>query len=151
MTDAERLLAQILAELQAMNRHLTRSDTASGGSAKPGTTSKHPIASDADLDGEHGDPEVRFPPKNWPGEDFAGRRLSQTSASFCERMANYWDWQADGDEASADEKKRKSARFKRLDAARARGWEIRLRAAEADAPTGPVPSPDDVGGDDLPF
>ena len=99
---------------------------------------------DADLDGPHGDPEVKYPPKDWPGDDYAGRPLSRTSSSFCKRMGDLWDWQAGKDEVSGDEKKVKNARYKRLDAARARGWAARLKARE-DASGG------EVGPDEIPF
>lgn len=145
MSDIRQYLQQIVAELQAMNRALIARAPAPAGKA---SSSAPTIASDADLDGPHGDPVVKYPPKDWPGEDFRGMPLSQTSASFCERMAGYWDWQASGDEKSGDEKKIKSARFKRLDAARARGWERRLRA---DEPKGRVPADEPIGGDDIPF
>ena len=100
---------------------------------------------DADLDGEHGDPVAKFPPKDdgqW--DRFAGQPLSRSSSSFCERMAGFWDWQAGKDEVSGDEKKVKNARYKRLDAARARGWAARLKSRE-DASGG------EVGPDEIPF
>ena len=134
----------IIAKLDAMNNMMLSMHAAQSRAPTIAAPSAPVVVSDADLDGPHGDPEVKFPPKDWPGEDYAGRPLSRTSASFCERMANYWDWQAEKDAASGDEKKMKYAPLKRKDAARARGWAARLKAREAAAGSA-------GSGDDIPF
>lgn len=76
------------------------------------------VASDADLDGPHGDPVVKFPPKSWKGEDFAGRRLSECSTEFLLAYAEHLEWKGN----SPLPGKEKYAKYDLLDAARARGW-----------------------------
>lgn len=96
------------------------------------------VASDDDLDGPYGDVVVKFPPKDWDGPDYTGQPLSKTDAKFCRRMAGFWSWQAEKDEAGTDEKKAANAKYKRKDAARARGWAKRHESGT-------------VKGDDIPF
>jgi len=82
------------------------------------------IAADADLDGAHGNPTVRTDPKRWTGESMVGRTFSDCPADYLDELASLFDWQAGKDEEKGDQR----ARFKRLDASRARGWAARARA-----------------------
>lgn len=69
------------------------------------------FATDADLDGQYGDPSVRLNPKSWRGPSFIGKRFSQCPPEFLDAMAGYL----------------KYARGNGLDAKRARGWARRKR------------------------
>ena len=91
------------------------------------------VATDADLDGEYGNPEVRFDPKRWTGDSYVGLRYSACPPAYLETMAGFLDWCAENDATSDNEKYRKNARYKTLDAARARGWARRNASAGTDA------------------
>ena len=101
-----------------------------------GQSDRVQAASDADLDGQHGNPEVRYDPKDkhWSGASYVGRRFSECPADYLDAMAKSLEASAYGLEKGAEEDptdaeaKRKKARFKRLDAARAKGWAARVRA-----------------------
>jgi hypothetical protein len=86
-------------------------------------------ASDADLDGKYGDPEVRFTPRDWTGEPTKGLRMSQCDPDALDLLAEAYDYFA----AKADEdgetttSGKPTAPYKRKDAARARGWSARIR------------------------
>lgn len=85
------------------------------------------IASDADLDGQYGDPVIRRDPKRWTGESYVGSRFSETTPEYLEEVASFKDWQAQQDDKKGDDESRKKAHWNRKDAARARGWAKRLR------------------------
>lgn len=87
------------------------------------------VASDRDLDGQYGNPPVKFNPRDWTGTSFKGRRLSECPAPFLDMLAETFDYFA----AQAEEKHeltnsgKPAAPYKRADAARARGWAKRIR------------------------
>lgn len=130
-----------------------------GASPVPGAASEPNVASDADLDGQYGNPEIRKDPptRYWhSGESFVGARFSDTTPEYLDAVAKYLDayaWAAgkNASEGNDVEKNEKNARFKALDAARARGWAARLRARgvarSADAALAAIPDP----ADDCPF
>lgn len=92
-----------------------RNDAPSGSSAA--------VASDADLDGQYGDPEVRAKdPRDWSGPPMKGRHFSECPADYLDLIAERFDYFA-GQETDA-----KKAGYNRKDAARARGWAKRIRA-----------------------
>jgi hypothetical protein len=83
-----------------------------------------------DLDGPHGDPEVKAKdPRDWTGEPMKGRKFSECPADYLDMIAERFDYFA-GKET--DEKK---AKYNRLDAARARGWAQRIRGGYVPAAT----------------
>lgn len=88
-----------------------------------------PVAEARDLDGQYGNPEVRFMPRDWTGPSFKGRRYSDCPPEMLEMLASTLDYFADKDEAegAVTSKGKPSAPFKRADAARARGWAQRTR------------------------
>lgn len=150
-------LKSIQADVAEIKRRLAaapapaRGDAENGGGPREGD-----VANDRDLDGPHGDPTVRFDPpsKYWGGASFTGYHFSETEPDYLDAQAKYLDACAYMAEKDSDEKKRKSARFKRLDAARARGWAARLRSGWT-APTfggggagARPPRAADVGGTD---
>jgi hypothetical protein len=90
-------------------------------------------ASDADLDSQYGDPEVRKDPKDWQGQTLVGAKYSQCPADFLKMLAGLLMWQARKDEEAGKvtAKGHPVADFKRKDAARALGWLRRIEAARA--------------------
>lgn len=130
-------LSQIQADVAAIKAKVVgggaagaqqRAQSGGNGGAPSGPT-EGAIASDSDLDSNHGDPTVKFDPKPkyWSGDSFAAYRFSECPPEYLDAMATYLDACAYMAEKDADEKKRSSARYKRMDAARARGWARRLR------------------------
>lgn len=118
-------------------------------------TSGGAIASDADLDGKYGDPEIRMniPAFKWPGEQHKGKKMSAVrDAAFLEAYAAQLEWSADEDvkkgktyvDKKTGEVKQSDGKLSRMDAARARGWAARVRAGRITA----AAPPDD---DDCPF
>lgn len=120
-----------------------------------------PPADDADLDGPYGNPEIKFDPKRWSGQSFVGCRFSDCPPDYLETLAGYLDWQA----RVADEKNemlnngKPKSHYKRLDAARARGWARRNASKSTGRPAAARPRPTtmndpdmpSIDGDDLPF
>lgn len=124
---AGRAILAVLARLEAKVDRLLAQQR---GATAPG------IASDADLDGQYGDEEVKKNPKRWTGESFIGRRMSECSPEFLDSLAGHFDYKAEReaeDAANAEDEetanaKKKYAGYSRRSAARARGWAARLRA-----------------------
>ena len=111
----------ILAELRAMEarlmaeiRKLSAVVPASGGA----------VATDADLDGTHGDPDVKKDPKRWDGPSQAPCRMSECPPEYLDVLADFLNWKAN----KPREGKEQYADYDRRDAARARGWAARKRA-----------------------
>ena len=84
------------------------------------------VASDADLDGPHGDPVVKFLPRDWTGDDFRQQTFSQCTPTFLDALANAYEYFAAKKKAENDPK----AKWEDLSAARARGWSKRLRSGQ---------------------
>lgn len=86
------------------------------------------VASDRDLDGKYGDPEVKFNPRDWNGPSMKQRRMSECPADFLDALAETLDYFADKAEETGETYNGKpTAPYKRKDAARARGWAARHR------------------------
>lgn len=87
------------------------------------------VASDRDLDSRFGDPELRFVPRDWTGADFKGLHFSQCPAELLDMVAETFDYFARKAEETNEltDKGKPVAQYKRLDAARARGWAKRVR------------------------
>jgi hypothetical protein len=124
-----------------------------------------PPAPRVDLDDAKGNPVVRFDPRDWKGPSFKGKPFSLCPADYLEALAAAFDSMG----ANADDARERH--FKRLDAARARGWAERVRTGwkprklgapaptssstskpapgPATAPRGPIsgPRPEDDGRD----
>lgn len=163
--------AQMFATLSQIQRDVAeiKSAIARGAQSGGGTSgsTEGAIADDRDLDGSHGDVTIRYDPKEkyWTGDSYAGYRFSECPPEYLDAMAKYLDACAYMAEKDPDEKRRKSAVYKRKDAARARGWARRIRENGGQAPApqqtggggGGGPGHDssqDVGAgnlDDLPF
>jgi hypothetical protein len=87
------------------------------------------VASDRDLDGQYGNPVVKFMPRDWTGQSFKGKKMSDCPPALLDMLAETFEYFA----TKAEEKDEKTtggkpvAPFKRADAARARGWAKRIR------------------------
>lgn len=87
------------------------------------------IASDRELDGQYGNPVLKFQPRDWTGPSFKNRTFSECPPELLDLVAESNDWFAQ----QAEQKNEKTAKgkpvaeFKRADAARARGWAKRIR------------------------
>jgi hypothetical protein len=158
--------ALILAKLHTLEGLVRQLLAGNGGSPRPATAGKvngqrsgGNVASDEDLDSDKGDPKIFYDPKPkyWDGPSYAGMHYSEvTDPAYLDAMAKYLDayaWAAgkNASEGQDVEKNEKNARFKALDAARARGWAARLRARgtprSADVALAAIPGP----VDDCPF
>lgn len=111
------------------------------------------IATDRQLDGQYGDPLVKFNPRDWTGDSFKGRHMSECPAAFLELLAETFDYFA----RTADEKHETTNNgkpvgdYKRLDAAKARGWAKRVREGLVKNSAQTEPSGDFGGTEDDSF
>jgi hypothetical protein len=117
---------------------------------KPGPT----VASDRDLDGQYGDPVIKAKdPRDWTGEPMLGRKFSECPAEYLEMVADRLDYFAE--EAERDgilaTNGKPSAPYKRLDAARARGWAKRIAEGKHAPAKTTTPEWADPKDDDVPF
>jgi len=89
-----------------------------------------PVASDYDLDGPYGDPEVKAKsPRDWTGPSMQGKHFSECPAEYLDLVADRLLYFAGQNEAQVgDQEALKKARYNKLDAGRARGWAARIRA-----------------------
>jgi hypothetical protein len=153
-------LDAIQKDVAEIKRRLPSASSANGAGAREGGD----VASDRDLDGSNGDPTIRYDPKEkyWTGRSYAGYRFSETEPDYLDATSKYLDACAYMFAKDQDEKKRKTARYKTLDAARARGWAARLRngwkPAEAPQQTNgggtsaaAIIDADGYADDDIPF
>lgn len=86
------------------------------------------VASDRDLDGPHGDPTVKFMPRDWSGPSYKNRKFSECPAELLDMLAETFDYFAQQAEEKNEEYNGKPvAPYKRADARRARGWAKRIR------------------------
>lgn len=97
--------------------------------AKGATSSVGTVASDKDLDGQYGNPVVRFDPRDWVGPSFKGCHMSECPPDYLDLYANAKDYfgQKAEDEGKTTAKGKPVASYERADAARARGWAKRIR------------------------
>lgn len=134
--------AAILAELQmirkalvAIGRHFgVWPSLAPAAKAAGSRDQRGGVAPDREIDDQrYGDPLVKVCPRNWQGTDYRESRFSVCPPDFLDVLAELLDDFADGE---SDEKKKK---YKRADAAKARGWARRKRAQEQAAAAPPPP------------
>jgi hypothetical protein len=108
------------------------------------------VASDEDLDGKYGDPEIRKDPPRWDGDSYAGHRMSQCSPEFLDAFAAFSDWKADRPRDGDDPKWQ---RYARKDATLARGWAARIRGGSKSGKPKPA-EPEQTSydtNDEIPF
>lgn len=56
------------------------------------------IASDAELDSQYGNPEIRKDPPRWTGQSYAGARMSECPTDYLLNLAGFFDWKAQKDD-----------------------------------------------------
>lgn len=100
--------------------------------AKRGGAAGVSVASDRELDSTHGDPVVKFNPRDWRGADCKGLHFSQCPADFLDMLAETFDYFAEKADRTNEQTNagKPVAPYKRKDAARARGWAARVRAGK---------------------
>ncbi len=117
---AQRTPVQILESIEGLLRQLVKQQTGAVGA----------IASDRDLDGQWGDPEIKAKdPRDWTGPSMKGRHYSECPPDYLDMVAERLDYfaeQADAENKVTDKGKPVS-QYNRSDAARARGWAKRIR------------------------
>ena len=88
------------------------------------------IASNADLDSLSGNPIIRAKdPREWTGDSQVGKSLSACPPDYLDLLAKRYDYFADKAEleGTLSAQGKPVAPYDRLNAARARGWAVRLR------------------------
>lgn len=81
-----------------------------------------------DLDGQWGNPTVRFNPYEWHGPSMIGRAFADCPPEFLDRLASAFDAFVRKD--SRDPSKEKRVFINKKLASRARGWAMRIREME---------------------
>lgn len=82
------------------------------------------VATDAELDHlTHGDPAMKWTPRDWTGDDCKGMRMSECSPELLDLFAKAYDEFGRQKEEAKDPK----AKYERMTARRARGWARRKR------------------------
>lgn len=89
------------------------------------------FASDEDLDGQRGDPIVRFNPKRFRGPSCIGKHYSEASPEFLDSLAEALQWMAEHPKEGDDAKK---IGWNKSDAAKARSWSRRIRSGAVPPP-----------------
>lgn len=121
--------------------------------ASEGGRSGGDVASDAELDSQYGDPEIKYDPKEkwWTGASFVGRTFSRCSPEYLDAYAKSCEARAYAisKDPEGDPKK---AGYAAKDARLARGWAARVRAnpPKVKKPS-PPPDHDDMDQSDIPF
>ncbi len=107
------------------------------------------VASDHDLDGRFGDPELKFTVRDWTGPSFKGSHFSECPPDLLDMVAESLDYFASQSEVKGETtaKGKPIAEFRRADAARARGWAKRMRDGKHAAPTITEPTGEDWAAD----
>jgi hypothetical protein len=138
MTDDPRTVA-ILASIDATLKKLLELSAKRSSTPAPARAQSQPrpksgerVATDKELDDpKYGDPIVRFDPRDWTGDSHKGQPFSACNPGFLDVLAETMDYFAQ----QAEEKQDPNAKYKRLDAARARGWAQRIREGKTPART----------------
>ena len=159
--DALDVLKQINSKLDTLIALAARAATApapqnpwNGPSQAPsGQGTPPPVASDYDLDGPYGDPEVKAKsPRDWTGPSMQGKHFSECPAEYLDLVADRLLYFAAQNAADTDPEAQKKARYNRLDAGRAKGWAARIRAGYKPTPTPEAEAAADAFADsDVPF
>lgn len=135
------VLKQILAEVRGIRAKLDHQAPAPAAAKPlPSGAPSPAVAPDTDLDGRYGDPVVNFVPRDWEGENYKGSKFSQCDPEFLDLLAKALDWFAEKAERenAMTQSGKPVARYKRADAARARGWAARIRASGVTRPSAPA-------------
>lgn len=109
------------------------------------------VATDRELDGQWGNPEIRFDPRDWKGDSYKKQHFADAPSDYLLMLAEAFESMA------ATEQDEKKKGYKRKDAKLARGWAKRNEAKGGAAGGGDYSgdyggsAPPDEGTDDLPF
>ena len=117
--------------LRSIDESMKQLVTAANRRAKASIGDGGDVASDRDLDDRYGDPIIKFLPRNWTGDQrFKGKHMSEMPPDLLDMVAETFDYFAKKAEESNEmtDKGKPVAPYKRMDAARARGWAKRLRS-----------------------
>jgi hypothetical protein len=142
--------AETLALLRSIDASLKQLVAQSRGTPAAGAKA---VAPDRDLDSQWGDPELRFMPRDWTGPSFKGRKFSECPPDLLDLVAESCDYfarKADENGEKTDKGKPLSD-YKRLDAARARGWAYRIRTGKHVQTTPPGNGSGTWAGEDVGF
>lgn len=130
----------ILTKLDTLERtllQLLNAQTTQSAKTSATDTSRPALASEAEMDGQWGDPLIRSKdPKGWQGDSMMGLTLSACPPEYLDLWAERQDYfarQAD-ERDEKDKKGRPASHWKRKDAALARGWAARKRAGWTPTP-----------------
>lgn len=174
MDDAPKATAQdVLATLQSIDsslkalvRHFGAGIVHGATGAPAGASSAFvpAVASDRDLDGQYGNPEIKTKsPRDWTGDDMKGKRLSECPPEYLDLTASRLDYFAEQNRAEAEDQQTppeqvgellKKAKYNRIDASRHRGWAVRLRAGwtpPVEAAFGTPAADAPLAADEIPF
>ena len=88
-----------------------------------------PIADEHELNDPKADEEIKVLPRDWTGESFKGRHLSEAPAAFLELLAKTYDYFAERNDRTnaVTDKGTPKSEFDRRTARRARGFAKRNR------------------------
>ena len=153
MSEAVDLLRSIDTSLKAILAGLRQgATTAAAPTSAPVADAGH-VASDYDLNGPYGDPEVKAKsPRDWTGPSMQGKHFSECPAEYLDLVADRLLYFAAQNAADTDPEAQKKARYNRLDAGRAKGWAIRIRAGYTPTPKAEAePVADAFADSDVPF
>ena len=137
-------IAHSLARIEGKLDQLLAKPAAAPRAASSANVGEVTPAPDSDLDGEYGDPVVKKDPTRWKGPSMVGKKLSQTTADYCDAVMGLALWKVGKDNEAGDAKK---AGYARRDAERALGWKLRLEGGFKAA----GPKQDEFGDEDVPF
>lgn len=119
---------EVLALLKSIDASLKMLVTASQITLAGAHPAVAATASDADLDGKYGDPEIKArDPRDWTGPTMKGRRFSECPPEYLDMVAERLDYFCSQNKGETEEDQKK-LKYQRLDASRARGWAKRIRA-----------------------
>lgn len=125
--------------LKALARIEGKLDAVLGVARAVSSPGGHDVAPDSDLDGQYGDPQVKFSPKRWTGDNYKGSSFSACPPDFLDALAEALQWSSEHPKAG----KEKYAAYDARDASRARGWAKRIRAGwQAPGTQAALPEPD---------
>src|SRR5258708_2467664 len=71
-------------------------------SVRAQATQPKTVASDRDLDGRYGNPELKFKPRDWTGAVYTGRRFSELPPELLDMVAETYDWFASQADAKGE-------------------------------------------------
>lgn len=114
----------------------------SGGTTSSGATVP---ASDAELQSQYGDPQVRRDPRRWAGNSYMGAKFSQCPTDYLLCKAEELEYFANKNRNDPNAKKTTKGKFywelDLRDASRARGWAARNRGIVMPPPENVVGGP----------